>query len=359
MIGNVPCSAARRVAAAASSSSTTSSIAAGAERDLGVAAVHAALADERRLLVAERARRSAARRAARSRSPTIAASSRRSPAASRAGCRARSSTRVVPAGRGRASLQPGDRGVGRVGHVHARRSTASTRPTCRRCRSRGRRPRPRSSSWSSSHCTLVADWFGRDAHAVGAQREARRRSCGGPASRARARPARRSRGPTRSSTPRWLEMPTASTGPGGVERGACASVEARRRHHAPRRTPRGRRRGSRGAARARPRARTWPSARDDRGAHAARADVDDEHASRSSSGSRPGEIAERAREPELAGVEDAVRVERVLHRTAARRSRRRARRRRSGPGSGRRRGGGSSAPPAASTARCPASHTAR
>ena len=90
------------------------------------------------------------------------------------------------------------------------------------------RPRPRSSSWSSSHCTFVADWFGRDADAVGRAARGTRRSCAGPASRCP--------GPTgspvaRSHTivePRWLEMPTASTGPGGVERGA-RELEARRR----------------------------------------------------------------------------------------------------------------------------------
>ena len=56
--------------------------------------------------------------------------------------------------------------------------------------------------------------------------------------------------------------------------------------------------------------------------------------------SRPGDCAEGAREPELARVEDAVRVERVLHRLQHAEARRRARRRRSGRGSGRRRGDG-------------------
>ena len=55
----------------------------------------------------------------------------------------------------------------------------------------------------------------------------------------------------------------------------------------------------------------------DRGPDAARADVDDEHPTRlgghASRCSRPGDRAEGAGEPELARVEDAVRVERVLH----------------------------------------------
>ena len=69
--------------------------------------------------------------------------------------------RVVPVGRGRASCKPGDRGVGGVGDVHCARRSASTRSTCRPCRSTGRGP-GRDRSWSSSHCSLVADWFGRE-----------------------------------------------------------------------------------------------------------------------------------------------------------------------------------------------------
>ena len=55
-----------------------------------------------------------------------------------------------------------------------------------------------------------------------------------------------------------------------------------------------------------------PSARDDGGADAARADVDDEHAVVGAHGQ--GSAPNGAGQAELARVEDAVRVERVLHR---------------------------------------------
>ena len=120
-------------------------------------------------------------------------------AASRAGCRAASSVRASQADGASRDLQAGDRGVRRVGDVDRRRPTASTRSTCRRCRSTGHAPRPRSGSWSSSHCSLVADWFGPTRRPSPAARGTRR-PCAGPASRCPGRRVRRSPGPTRPSS---------------------------------------------------------------------------------------------------------------------------------------------------------------
>ena len=249
--------------------------AAGAERDLGVAVAHAALADERRLLIAEQARRSAARRAARSPAPTIAGRVDDRRHHRGRGCRAaRASSR--PSRRGRACLQSGDRGVGGVGHVRApvvsvHAIHVSTVPKQRS------RPRSRSSSWSSSHFSLVADWLGARRSALRRAARGTRRPCGGPASRCPGRPARRSRDPTRWSTRVGSEMPTASTGP-AASSAAVRDVEARARHRGRVELARCRRRASRGAARCATSCAKVPSARDDRGADAARADVDDEHA---------------------------------------------------------------------------------
>ena len=130
--------------------------------------------------------------------------------------------------------------------------------------------------------------------------------------------------------PRWLEMPTASTGPAAAS-AARARRRGRRPPSRPRRTPRGRRRESRGGAPALLRARTCRR----RATTAARTLLVPTSTTSTLPfviGLRPGEIAERRGEPELAGVEDAVRVERVLDRARARRSPRRARRRRSARG---------------------------
>ena len=247
----------------------------------------------------------------------------------RAGMPSTSSVRVVPARVIGARLQPGDRGVGRVGHVR---------------RALGERPRdPRVDgaeaqvavaagieSWSSSHCTLVADWFG--ATRKPSARSARhaptvRRSC------------QPSPGPTGSPVARSHTIVDAAlVGDADrvdrarrVERGArerrgtCAAI-ARRVELDEAVGGRVGQQLSRDFD-----ARTCASARTT-AARTLLVPTSTTSTLRFVIGSRPGEIAERARQAELAGVEDAVRVERVLHRTAARRSPRRARRRRTGRG---------------------------
>ena len=99
--------------------------AAGAEGDLGQPGPHAALADERRLLVAgDAADRRRAGRARRPRRPRP--TSRRSSGRIDSGMRSASSS-VGAQPRPSAVQQPGDAGVGRVGDVGGAAATASTR----------------------------------------------------------------------------------------------------------------------------------------------------------------------------------------------------------------------------------------
>ena len=199
--------------------------AAGAERDLGVARAHAALADERRLLVAERARRSAARRAARS-PRRRRRRSRRSVGIIDARDAEHVEHRLVPAATASCDWRPVTRGVGRVGDVHR---AARQRP--RDPRVDGAEAQVAAALGVGAGRAATAAWSptgsGADAHALARAARGTRRSCGGPASRCP--------GPTgspvaRSHTtvePRWLEMPTASTGPAVVRarrvraRGTC------------------------------------------------------------------------------------------------------------------------------------------
>ena len=336
-IGNVPCVAALRDAGAASSSSTTSSIPpvpnvilASPRRTQpcptsdacwsptsavigGAPGSAVRVADDAGGVDDRRHHRGAGRRARRARA-------RPTPDASR-------------------FMQAGDRGVGRVGDVE------------RAVRQRPRHPRVDGAEAQVVGASAVVELVeqplhlgGRlvraDAHALAAEREAR-------ADRAQVLPAERGpdrlagrRGPTRSVEPRWLEMPTASTGPAassaararsrhvramqrGVELdeavggrvGQQLALGARRRSCRRRRRPRRARCSCRRRRRGRARSRLIA-------AHG--------------QATAPNGLGEA----ELAGVEDPVRVERVLHRlqhaeARAERLGDEARR-----GSARRRGGG-------------------
>ena len=235
---------------------------------------HAALADERRLLVAgERGdrRRARQRGAPRRRRPT----SRRSRGSIAAGMPSASSTRVVPTRCRRRRSRPVTAALvasvtcsAPSDSVHAIQVSTVPKHEVARAR-RGR-------AVSSSHASLVADWFGADAQPSAVQHEARRRPCAGPASRCPGRPARPS---ARSHTivdARWLEMPTASTGPPSSS-AAARELERGVGHGRRVELDEARRRASRAAARGSARARRRASGAR-RGAHAARADVDDEDA---------------------------------------------------------------------------------
>ena len=104
---------------------------------------HAALPDERRLLVAgdagDRRRTRQGRGLADARR-----SSRRRSGSMAAGMRSASSTSADPV-RAVGAQQPGDAGVGEVGDVERALATASRRSRCRRCRSTGRASRSGSS----------------------------------------------------------------------------------------------------------------------------------------------------------------------------------------------------------------------
>ena len=220
----------------------------------------------------------------------------------------------------------------RARRVPARRSSACGAPVTARCvasvtcsapsesvhaiqgrRCRTHRSRVRSgSAVSSSVSTFVARVFGANAQPVARAARGSARSCGGPASRCPGRRARRWRGPTRSVEPRWLVMPTRVDGPAVVERGA-RERRARRRAIAaasnstsPGAGESGRS-GARCSATTRRVARRRPRRAPTTSRRRRRAAVSAPRSRRSRPG---GARAEGAREAELAGVEDAVRVER-------------------------------------------------
>ena len=140
--------------------------AAGAEGGLGQPGPGAALADERGLLVAGDAADGRCARAVRWPRPTAPDESTMRRQHGRRDAEPLEQ-RVVPVD-GRRVDQGGDRGVGGVGHVEgvgsgARRPRASRPPSCRPCRSTARRARPvrRSGSTASRMAiTLVADALG-------------------------------------------------------------------------------------------------------------------------------------------------------------------------------------------------------
>ena len=185
-----------------------------------------------------------------------------------------------------------------------------TRPKCRRCRSRAPRRAPGSSSCASSHMTLVADWFGPTR--TPSARSARhspivRRSC-------QPRPGPMGTPVARSQTivePRWFEMPTASTGP-SASSAAVRELETTCWRGRSRRTPRAHRPVNREGARVRgPGRSSRRRAPPRRGCCSSRRRP---RAHARSRRSRPGHRSEGSGEAELAGVQDAVRVEGVLHR---------------------------------------------
>ena len=134
-IGNVPC-APRRADAGASGPRQTSSIPPVPNVILARPGRDAALADERRLLVADEGgdRRRAGQRRRRA---DHAARVDDASAACAAGMPSGVERAVVPC-RGVGGEQAGDGGVGVVGDVERAAATASTPATCRRCRSTGR-----------------------------------------------------------------------------------------------------------------------------------------------------------------------------------------------------------------------------
>ena len=150
---------------------------------------------------------------------------------------------------------------------------ASTRPTCRPCRSTVRRHGPgRRVGRAAIGPSSPTGWGRRARPARGAR--GRRRRFADPASRARGR----SVSPVaRSHTivePRWLEMPTASTGPS-----SSSAARARSRQVSASSLASNSTRPSAGESGSS--SRSWPAANEpssshDGGAHAARADVDDE-----------------------------------------------------------------------------------
>ena len=266
----------------------------------------------------------------------------------------------VPRRRIARHLQAGDRRVGRVGDVD-----------------RAVRERPRDPRVDGAEAQIAAArrgrGVGRGAIAASsptgsgssrtpcARRPGTRRSCGGPASRSRDRPVRRSRGPTR---------PWSRVGSRSRPRRPCRRAAERRRSRA---------RGTSSAI-ARASNCTMPSAGESGSSSRstlmrARSPAASNMPTRtllvptSTTSTRsllivrryswPDELAERVAQAELARVEDAVRVERVLHRLqhaeARRRARRATKRARFKPTPW----WCDSAPPAASTARWPASQTAR
>ena len=220
-----------------------------------------------------------------------------------------------------AVLQAGDRGVRRVGDVHraVRERPRDPRVDGAEAQVRGARRGRRAGRAATAASSPTGSGPTRTPSA--AQREAR-------ADRAQVLPAEP--GPDRlagRAVPHDRRAALVGDAdrvdrPAGGERGA-RELEARVGEQRARRTRRGRRRASRGGARVRGRRRTSRRRRTTRGAHAARADVDDEDPPGRSSltARRPRRTG---REPELAGVEDAVRVERVLHRLQHAEARRRA-----------------------------------
>ena len=171
--------------------------------------------------------------------------------------------------------EAGDAGVGQVGDVELRRSRASTRSTCRRCRSRGRRgcarDRPCRAGTRASWPT-GSERTGCPAAASTRHMPAVRRSC------------HPTPGPTgspvaRSQTivdARWFAMPTASTGPPAASAALAASRAASAISAASNSTNAGRRRRRQHLA-----VVHVVDARvgtNDRRAHSARSDVDDEDA---------------------------------------------------------------------------------
>ncbi len=285
--------------------------AAGAEGDLRQPRSDAALTDERGLLVAGHAGDRAARRAA-PRRGRRRRRSRRPSGSTDVGMRRASRIGVVPVGAVGAA-QPRDRRVGGVGDVH-RSATDSVHAT---------------------HVSTVPKHRSRRAIGIGhVEEEARAwwptrserrggpgpgapgtcRRCGGPASRRRARRARRWRGPRRWWTPAgWRSRPPttrcrppsmALVGDGQHGGGHRRGIELHEARH--------RRLGQHLAM-----ADVLDASlgRHHGGADAARADVDDED--RVGHDVRPvhGTAGPNGDgEAQLAGVEDAVRVEGALHR---------------------------------------------
>ena len=205
-IGNVPCSP-RAGRGRAAGAAAHVEHAAGAERDLGPARRRRSPGRRATPAGRRRGRRSAARRGA----PTPRRrrrSNRRSWAARR---RHASSVEdaLVPVAPVEAE-QPGDGGV-EWSVTWTAPPDSSTRARCRRCRSRGR-GRGRRRVLSSSHATLVADWFGASARPCSAlavmHSTTVRRSCQ-PSAGPIGSPVARSH---TTVLARWLVIPTALTG---------------------------------------------------------------------------------------------------------------------------------------------------
>ena len=229
--------------------------AAGAERDLRQ--TRAGCTPGRRATPAGRRRgpRSAARRAART-PRRRRRSSRRSWAAPTAGCGATSST---------CGAQPDPSACSSPVSPALVVSVTCSAPT------RAARQRPRDPAVDRAEAEVagaVGVGHVEQERELGGRHVRRRRGCpgpaargtcsrcAGPASRCPGRRVRPWRGPRRSSTPRWLAMPTASTGPPASSSGA-GDVERRRRHGGRVELHEARARASRAAPRGSGRGRRW------------------------------------------------------------------------------------------------------
>ena len=222
--------------------------------------------------------------------------------------------------------EAGHAGVGGVGDVERARPRGSTPPRCRRCRRPARPARPARGRGRRRRGGRPAWWPRRwgPAGCPGPGARGRCRPSAGPASRARGPPARRWPGPTRWSTPAGWRCPTA-VDRAAVGQAAGGHVQHGGGHgrgvelHQP---------GEGGVGQDGHVVDVLDGAvgADDGAADPRGADVDDQDAH----GQR--HRAERAGEPELARVEDAVGVEGLLDRRQHVECRRRGRRAGSGPG---------------------------
>ena len=256
--------------------------AAGAEGDLGQAGRDAALADERRLLVADDAGRSAARRASAVASPTGPLESTSGGHGRERGCAALEHG-VVPAG-GVGGEQAGDAGVADVGDVDRALGEVPDDPGVDRADAQvaaARRGRPRR---AGGRPWWPTGWGrgGGPRPASTRQSPTVRRSC-------QPRPGPTGSPVARSHTmveARWLAMPTPSTGPASAS-AAAGHGEGGVGHRRGVELDEARARGSTAAPRGRCSATTVASGRTTAARTPRRADVDDEDAHRSSSRGRP------------------------------------------------------------------------
>ena len=160
--------------------------------------VDAALADERRLLVADEAGdRWAAGQRRRLADDAADESTRSGSSAGRDAEEVEDAPVPLAAVDGE---EAGDGGVGVVRDVQLARRSATRRASCRRCRSRGRGPRRPRRGRAARRPWWRTGWEPARGRAR-RWRRCTRRPCAGPASRGRARSAHRWRGPTRSCWP--------------------------------------------------------------------------------------------------------------------------------------------------------------